>query len=115
MIYDISRKRSFDYLKDWQLRALMQAKEDHEDEGILFQWILLGNKCDLDHTRQVSKEEGQILAKQLNCPFFEISAKDNINVTEAFSELIRQLRQQQEMMNQPEEPEKAHCNCCSLL
>lgn len=32
------------------------------------------------------------MAKRFGCPFFEVSAKQNINVEEAFSELVRGIR-----------------------
>lgn len=36
--------------------------------------ILVGNKADLDHSRQVSTEEGEKLATELACAFYECSA-----------------------------------------
>ena len=52
----------------------------------------MGNKCDLEDERVVQKHEGEALAKQFNCPFFEASAKDHINVDECFRELVREVR-----------------------
>ncbi|WXG42157.1 MAG: GTP-binding protein [Candidatus Freyarchaeum deiterrae] len=45
--------------------------------------ILIGNKTDLD--RQISTEEGQAIADKLGIPLIETSAKDQINVENAFS------------------------------
>ncbi|KAL4252681.1 P-loop containing nucleoside triphosphate hydrolase [Abortiporus biennis] len=50
--------------------------------------ILVGNKTDLLSERLVSTQEGQELASQLGCKFFETSAKLDINVTEAFHTLL---------------------------
>ncbi|KAJ3504538.1 hypothetical protein NLJ89_g7885 [Agrocybe chaxingu] len=42
--------------------------------------------------REVSTDEGARLASLLGCPFIETSAKDRVNVEEAFSELVREIR-----------------------
>ncbi len=46
--------------------------------------MLIGNKSDLDHRRQVSKEEGEKFAKEHGLIFLETSAKTAANVEEAF-------------------------------
>lgn len=46
--------------------------------------MLIGNKSDLDHRRQVSKEEGEKFAKDHGLIFLETSAKTAANVEEAF-------------------------------
>jgi hypothetical protein len=57
-------------------------------------FVLVGNKCDLidrrqKKFRQVSYERGKALADEFGWPFFETSAKQNINVTEAFMAAAR--------------------------
>lgn len=42
--------------------------------------MLVGNKCDKIAEREVSKEEGQQMAKRLQCEFIETSAKTCSNV-----------------------------------
>jgi len=56
--------------------------------------VICGNKCDLETERQVSKNEGQELAKSFESPFMETSAKARINVEESFFELVREIRKQ---------------------
>ncbi|KAH3767960.1 Ras protein [Pelomyxa schiedti] len=51
--------------------------------------ILIGGKCDLERERKVSRAEGEELAKQIRCPFFESSACTRVNVTESFEEMVR--------------------------
>ncbi|KAG1242314.1 hypothetical protein G6F68_016249 [Rhizopus microsporus] len=57
-----------------------------------FPMVLVGNKCDLESDRQVSSQEGKDLAKQFGCQFIETSAKQKINVEEAFFEVVKDIR-----------------------
>ena len=52
----------------------------------------MGNKCDLEEERMVSFHEGEELAREFNCPFFEASAKEHTNVDESFAQLVREIR-----------------------
>jgi GTPase KRas protein len=56
--------------------------------------MLVGNKSDKHHEREVSAQEGQALARELGCEFVEASAKNCINVERAFFDVVRQLRRQ---------------------
>lgn len=51
--------------------------------------VICGNKCDLEAQREVPTHEGASYADKIGWPFFETSAKLNINITEAIHELIR--------------------------
>jgi GTPase KRas len=62
--------------------------------------MLVGNKSDKHHEREVSSQEGLALAKELGCEFVEASAKNCINVEKAFFDVVRQLRRQR----QPSKP-----------
>jgi len=46
--------------------------------------ILIGNKCDLESMRQVSRQQGEQLAREYGMKFLETSARDSTNVQEAF-------------------------------
>ena len=50
-----------------------------------------GNKCHLQDEKIVSKERGQNLADEYEMNFFETSAKNDINVTEAFRSLVKEI------------------------
>lgn len=56
--------------------------------------VLCGNKCDLEDKRVVSKTEGEELAAKLNADFYETSALANINIENAFTTLVKKIRQQ---------------------
>ena len=51
--------------------------------------ILVGNKCDLNDKRQVSKERGKQLADSYGIPFLETSAKSNENIEKLFTDSTR--------------------------
>lgn len=53
--------------------------------------VLVGNKCDMEGERQVSFDQGQTLAQDWGCPFFEASAKAKINNEECFYEVVREI------------------------
>ena len=64
---------------------IAEAKQYSNDN---VQVVLVGNKCDCEARRVVTYEQGQEVASQLGCPFFEASVKDNVNVDDAFEKLI---------------------------
>ena len=49
--------------------------------------VLVGNKCDCEAKREVTYKQGQKLAEELGCPFFEASVKDSVNVDKTFEKL----------------------------
>ncbi|KAG2378191.1 hypothetical protein C9374_008334 [Naegleria lovaniensis] len=51
--------------------------------------VLIGNKCDLQEERAISRSECELTASRLGLPYFETSAKCNINTEEPFFELVR--------------------------
>jgi GTPase SAR1 family protein len=48
---------------------------------------LIGNKCDLDHKREVTAEEGKAFAEKHGLNFLETSAKTAENVDQGFHTL----------------------------
>ena len=54
-----------------------------------FSQVLCGNKTDLTSERQVSKDQGEELAKKLNISYVECSAKTGDGVISAFETLVR--------------------------
>lgn len=85
LVYAINSKNSLDELQVFYEQ--IQRVKDSDSVPVL----VVGNKCDLEVERQVSYEEGLAFAKSLNCPFLETSAKQRINVEEAFYGLVRNI------------------------
>ena len=55
--------------------------------------ILVGNKSDLEETRQVPSEEGAAFARKNDLFFFETSAKTAAGVEETFTQATKQIYQ----------------------
>jgi len=79
-------------------------------------FILVGNKADLESERVVPKDDGEKLARDLDCRFMETSAKTRQNVCEIFHELVREIKKWRSE-NQEVEPilPKRKKGGCSLL
>jgi GTPase SAR1 family protein len=54
--------------------------------------MLVGNKCDCTEQRQVTFEEGQELANSYQMPFLETSARNSLNVDEAFVTMTKEIK-----------------------
>nr|ACF24570.1 Ras-related small GTPase Rab2 [Gymnochlora stellata] len=85
LVYDITRRDTFNHLTQWLKEA--RQNSSHQDMVIM----LIGNKSDLDHRRQVSTKEGQQFADQNGLIFLETSAKTAANVNEAFCATARKI------------------------
>ena len=55
--------------------------------------VLVGNKCDLEDDRTVSKEQGSNQAQKWSSAFMETSARKRINVNELFENLVLQVNE----------------------
>ncbi|KAK7199808.1 Ras-related protein RAB2B [Novymonas esmeraldas] len=77
LVYDVTRRDTFTHLQSW----LEDAKANANTALVI---MLIGNKCDLDSKRQVSKEEGEAFARRNGLVFMETSAKTSQNVDDAF-------------------------------
>ncbi|CAA2957391.1 ras-related RABA6a-like [Olea europaea subsp. europaea] len=55
--------------------------------------ILVGDKSDLSNSRKVNVEDGQSSAQLEEIVFIEISAKENLNVEEAFHQMAGRIHE----------------------
>jgi len=84
LVYDITRRDTFAHLTRW----LEEARQNGNENMTI---MLIGNKCDLEHRRQVSIEEGKKFAEENGLMFLETSAKTAHNVEEAFVKPAQQI------------------------
>ena len=84
VVYDISRKTSFNNIDKW----LFDLK-NNGDENINI--VLIGNKIDLDNQREVTTEEGEKKAIINKASFIETSAKNGDNIEKAFNLMIENV------------------------
>eukprot|EP00745_Piridium_sociabile_P016807 TRINITY_DN25053_c0_g1_i1.p1 TRINITY_DN25053_c0_g1~~TRINITY_DN25053_c0_g1_i1.p1 ORF type:complete len:210 (-),score=64.63 TRINITY_DN25053_c0_g1_i1:276-905(-) len=85
LVYDITNEKSFDNIRNWIRNIEEHASKDVEK-------MVLGNKCDMNDRRQVSKERGEQLAIEHGIKFMETSAKASVNVDDAFFTLARDIK-----------------------
>lgn len=89
LVYDVTKENTFENIKTWIRNTDEHAAADVEK-------MILGNKCDMNELRQVSKERGEKLAIEHNIKFMETSAVSSINVEEAFYTLARDIKEKME-------------------
>jgi small GTP-binding protein len=69
-------------------KNVVEWLETIREESAKIPVVLFGNKCDLADQRKISKEEAESFAKKNDIPYFETSAKDNINLEEGLDKII---------------------------
>lgn len=77
--WDITDRKSFTNMRSWMKLWRNYAIPKYEQNV-----VMIGNKCDDEEHREVTFAEGEALAAEYGCAFFETSAKENINVEEVF-------------------------------
>lgn len=85
LMYDITCRNSFDNIQSWLNEIYNYTSYDNITNKVPI--ILIGNKVDLVHKRDVTFEEGCELAKKNDILFIETSVKNLYNVNEAIQQL----------------------------
>ena len=83
VIYDSTKKSSFEKLYDW----IQDFKDARGDEPML----LIGNKSDLSDNILIEDSEAMELAQNYSMEFISTSAKTGENVEEAFLRVIKTI------------------------
>lgn len=95
LVYAINDRQSFE-----DIYSIKQYLDEIKRTNV--QCILVGNKTDLLHERKISTSEGQKLAQDMACAFFETSASDGgEEICELFCELHREIKRRKMIENKP--------------
>lgn len=83
LVYDVNSTKSFETLDSWRDEFLIQASPRDPES---FPFVVLGNKIDLGEDRRMITPKRALAYCQSRgqMPYFETSAKESINVEQAF-------------------------------
>lgn len=84
LVYDVTDEQSFNNIRNW-----MRQIQQHASESV--NKVLIGNKCDMLDKKVVETSRGQALADEFGIKFYETSAKKNLNVDQAFTDIARDV------------------------
>ncbi|UKJ89845.2 Rab GTPase [Theileria orientalis] len=103
MVYDVTDKASFEHINDWLNEVNKYASEDTCK-------LLLGNKCDIEDNRDVTRTDVERLSEVIEVPSMEVSAKTGHNIDKAFLSITEKLVN----LKMEKEPEDSEVKTVSL-
>jgi Ras-related protein Rab-18 len=112
MVYDVTRRDSFDNLEQWLKEVKLYSPNN--GEGVVK--LLVGNKIDLadgdssgEYQRQVDRFEAEEWARNQGMLFLEASAKTRTGVQESFMEVVHKILEDPDLLlnTVPGKPKKA--------
>ena len=84
LVFDITDKKSFENLNKW----IEDVKENSPKDC---KYIIIGNKSDLSDQRTISTFEIDNFVKEKKSSYFEVSAKNDEGLNEAFINLSKEI------------------------
>jgi len=85
LMFSINNRTSLDRLPEFKEMIIMIKQTT---EPLL---VVLGNKCDLEEERKITKEEGEEWGDKMGGAYFETSAKNDFNINEAMMYLAQSI------------------------
>jgi len=82
LVFDVTNEISFLNLRNWIGEIKSNAYSENVD------MILVGNKCDLEKERIITKSRAIEFAQQCQIDYIETSALENLNVAESIELLL---------------------------
>jgi GTPase SAR1 family protein len=82
LVFDVTNESSFLNVRNWIGEIQSNAYSENVD------MILVGNKCDLETERVISKIRALEFAQQSQIDYIETSALENINIAESIELLL---------------------------
>lgn len=86
LVFDVTTPSSFKSLDSWRDEFLIQASPRDPEN---FPFVVLGNKVDAENRMVTAKKAQQWCQSKNNIPYFETSAKQGINVEQAFQTIAK--------------------------
>ncbi|KAL3901762.1 MAG: hypothetical protein SGCHY_000340 [Lobulomycetales sp.] len=87
LVFAMNDRNTFEEVQ--QLREQIIKLKDTKRVPI----VICGNKCDIPpEMMDIDKDAVSAWCQQLKMPYLETSAKENINVTDSFHDLVRECR-----------------------
>lgn len=83
LIFDLTNRKTFNSLEYW-----LEELQTYKFEGKI---IVVGTKCDLESHREIDEKEIQDFCDLNNLNYIECSSKENINVDNAFTNLLNEI------------------------
>ena len=113
LVYNITDLQSYEDLHKVR-EKIIRIKE--QTSAVEIPIVLVGNKCDLETSREVAYDTGKSLADLWGCTFYETSAKLKINSAECFYAAVRSIRNiHNKKYNQPVDTKKKKRWLCAIL
>ena len=84
LVFDLTNPHPFDNLTHW----LGELKENCAHQ---IRIVVVGNKSDLTDKRAIKREDAEAMARKLDAPYFETSAKTGSRVSTVFESAAGQL------------------------
>jgi len=84
IVFDITNRSSFLNLHKW----INMIKENKVNPQKL---VLIGNCIDLKSKREVSEHEAYTFANYYNMSYYEVSAKEDININYMFNDILKNI------------------------